>query len=368
VTIFGRTLALMGMAVFIADGAAYLLLSATQPGMGSMSPPMRPAGDSPPPPPPGDPGQPPSNSTAGPPPGGPGPPQPPGMRTNQHFLWTWIALLEAVALIPMAWLFAGGLAAPLKRFANASNRVGLDANVPPLAREGPTELVAAVDAFNSMQGRLKRLIDERTHMVGAIAHDLRTPLMRLAFRLDDLDPPLGDKVRADIDEMRIMISAALDFIRERSSNMQHERLDLRLLVERVVEEQSDLGHEVVLKAGLPVTIEGNPLALRRAVANVVENAIRYGERARVDLLASGADCRLEIDDDGPGIPESLQAQVFEPFFRIEGSRNRNTGGIGLGLAAVRAIVREHSGEILIGNRKEGGLKVVINLPVIQPDL
>jgi signal transduction histidine kinase len=248
------------------------------------------------------------------------------------------------------------------RFAVAAERVGRDSNLPPLLREGPTELAAAVDSFNAMQARLRRLIDERTQMVGAIAHDLRTPLMRLAFRLDDLEQPLGDKVRADIEEMRTMISAALDFIRDRSSSGQHERLDLRLLVERVVEEQGDLGHDVALLPGAPVTIEGNPLALRRAVANVVENAIRYGERARLTLATSGSRCRLEIDDDGPGIPEALQEQVFDPFFRIEGSRNRNTGGIGLGLAAVRAIVREHSGEIVMGNRKEGGLKVTITLP------
>jgi signal transduction histidine kinase len=130
-----------------------------------------------------------------------------------------------------------------------------------------------------------------------------------------------------------------------------------------VEEQSDLGFDVTLQAGAPVTIQGNPLALRRAVTNVVENALRYGERARLQLTRSAAHCQLEIDDDGPGIPEPLQAQVFEPFFRIEGSRNRNTGGIGLGLAAVRAIVLEHAGEVTLANRRDGGLRVRILLPL-----
>jgi two-component system OmpR family sensor kinase len=274
-----------------------------------------------------------------------------------------VFLFGLAALLPLAWLFARALSAPIRRFAEAAKRVGNDPNAPPLPREGPAEMLAAVDSFNSMQARLNRLIQERTHMVGAIAHDLRTPLTRLAFRLDDLPPPLGDKVSADIHEMKSMISAALDFIRDRSSIGQHERLDFRLLVERVVDDQSDLGHDVTLQAGVPITIQGVPLALRRMVVNLVENALKYGERARLRLNATNRSCTLEIDDDGPGIPEPLQAQVFEPFFRLEASRNRDTGGIGLGLASVRAIVLDHGGDITLGNRKGGGLRVMISLPM-----
>jgi two-component system OmpR family sensor kinase len=274
-----------------------------------------------------------------------------------------VFLFGLAALLPLAWLFARALSAPIRRFAEAAKRVGHDPNAPPLPREGPAEMLAAVDSFNSMQARLNRLIQERTHMVGAIAHDLRTPLTRLAFRLDDLPPPLGEKVSADIQEMKSMISAALDFIRDRSSIGQHERLDFRLLVERVVDDQSDLGHDVTLQAGVPITIQGVPLALRRMVVNLVENALKYGERARLRLNATSRSCTLEIDDDGPGIPEPLQAQVFEPFFRLEASRNRDTGGIGLGLASVRAIVLDHGGDITLGNRKGGGLRVMISLPM-----
>lgn len=271
--------------------------------------------------------------------------------------------LGAATLMPLAWLFARALSAPIRRFSEAAQRLGMDPSAPALPREGPREMLVAVDSFNAMQARLNRLIRERTNMVGAIAHDLRTPLTRLAFRLDDLPSPLREKVDRDIQEMKTMISAALDFIRDRSLTTHLERLDFRLLVESVVDNQSDLGHDVTLQAGEPLTLTGNPIALRRMVANLVENALKYGERARLRLRVVESRCVLEIDDDGPGIPESLQEQVFEPFFRLESSRNRDTGGIGLGLSTVRAIVLEHGGDIALGNRKGGGLRVSVVLPV-----
>jgi two-component system OmpR family sensor kinase len=271
--------------------------------------------------------------------------------------------LGAATLLPLAWLFARALSAPIRRFSEAARRLGRDPNAPPLPREGPAEMLLAVDSFNSMQARLNRLIQERTHMVGAIAHDLRTPLTRLAFRLEDLPQPLREKVDADIHEMKSMVSAALDFIRDRALSGQREPLDFRLLVESVVDDQSDLGHDVVLQSGTPITIAGNPLALRRMIGNLVDNALKYGERARLRLRVANDQCILDIDDDGPGIPEQLQQQVFEPFFRLETSRSRDTGGIGLGLATVRAIVLDHGGEIGLGNRKGGGLRVTVSLPV-----
>jgi signal transduction histidine kinase len=277
----------------------------------------------------------------------------------------WLFGIGLAVLLPLAWLFAQALAAPIRRFAAAARRLGNDPNAPPLARDGPTEMQAAVDSFNAMQARLNRLLQERTQMIGAIAHDLRTPLTRLAFRLDDLPHPLHDKVSADIHEMKAMISAALDFIRDRSLGAQRERLDFRLLVESVVDDQSDLGHDVTLQTGATIALEGDPIALRRMVVNLVDNALKYGERARLRLRVTGDRCVLEVDDDGPGIPDGLQERVFEPFFRAEASRNRDTGGIGLGLAAVRAIVLDHGGEVSVGNRKEGGLRAAVTLPAMK---
>jgi two-component system OmpR family sensor kinase len=273
----------------------------------------------------------------------------------------WLFALGIMLLLPLAWLFSRALVAPIQRFSIASQRLGSDTRAAPLPLDGPREMRAAIESFNTMQARLNRLLEERTHMIGAIAHDLRTPLTRLAFRLESLPPPLGDKVNADILEMKTMISAALDFIRERSSGGRRERLDFRLLVESVVDDQTDVGNDVTLQEGDPLILSGDATALRRMVVNLVENALKYGERARLRLKRQAQDCTLEIDDDGPGIADSQQQRVFQPFYRIEASRNRNTGGIGLGLATVRAIVLDHGGSIGLRNRPEGGLRVTVTI-------
>ena len=275
----------------------------------------------------------------------------------------WLFGLGLLVLLPIAWLFARTLAAPIRQFADAAERLGNDTSAPPVPRNGPREMLRAVDSFNAMQARINRMMQERTQMIGAIAHDLRTPLARLSFRLDGLPSPLGEKVEADIQEMKTMISAALDFIHDRSLGLHKQRLDFRLLVESVADDLVDVGHDVVVQPGPAITLEGDPVALRRAVVNLVENGLKYGERVRMYPRTVDKECVLEIDDDGPGIPDALQRQVFEPFFRMEASRNRGTGGIGLGLATVRAIVFDHGGTVELRNRKDGGLRVVMALPL-----
>jgi two-component system OmpR family sensor kinase len=278
----------------------------------------------------------------------------------------WLFAIGAVLMLPAAWLFARALAAPLHRFAQGAERLGMDPHAPQLPPSGPPEMQSAIDSFNAMQSRITRLLEERSQMIGAIAHDLRTPLMRLSFRLDGLESPLKEKVESDIHEMKLMISAALDFLRDQAARRSRERLDLRLLVESVIDDQADVGHDVTLmeaESAAAVLIEGDPVALRRLLVNVVDNALKYGERARVRLRIQGRHACIEVDDDGPGIPESLQQRVFDPFFRAESSRNRETGGIGLGLTTVRAIALDHGGGIELRNRKEGGLRVVVSLPL-----
>lgn len=271
-------------------------------------------------------------------------------------------VLGLLATLPMAWWFSRALAAPIRRFADAADRLGQNPDAPALPRSGPPELVQAADSFNAMQARLARLLNERTHMVAAIAHDLRTPLARLAFRLDGVPPALREKAAADIDEMKAMIAAALDFIRDHSRAGLREPLDFRLLVESVVDDLIDTGHEVTFEPGASVVLSGDPLALRRMVTNLIDNALKYGQRARLSLTAGNGNCRLRIDDDGPGIDPAQREQLFMPFFRGEASRNRDTGGIGLGLSAAHSIALAHGGEISLENRPEGGLRVTVLLP------
>ncbi len=288
------------------------------------------------------------------------------VKRNPYALHLQALMLFAVGLLillPLAWLFSRALSIPIINFSQAAKRLGSNPNAPPLPVEGPKEMLSAIESFNSMQARLNSLLQERNEMIAAIAHDLRTPLTRLAFRLDDLPSPLNEKVSADIQEMKSMISGALDFIRDRTLSTRRERLDFRLLVESVVDDQTDLGRDVLLARGPALTVLGDPLALRRVVMNVVDNAIKYGERARLKLAVSQDHCVLNIDDDGPGIPEAQQQRVFEPFFRLESSRNRDTGGVGLGLAVVRAIVIDHGGDIRLHNGATGGLRITITLPL-----
>ena len=271
-------------------------------------------------------------------------------------------VLGLLVLLPLAWWFSRALSAPIREFAKAADHLGRNPDAPALPSHGPSEIALAADSFNTMQTRLNRMVGERTHMVGAIAHDLRTPLARLAFRLEKLPAGEQEKAQADIDEMKSMISAALDFLRDQSQVGPRERLDFGSLVESVANGLADTGHDVVLELGAPVTVIGDPIALRRLVANLIDNALKYGQRARLRLFATGNTCRLEIDDDGPGINPAHAEQLFMPFFRGEASRNRDTGGIGLGLSAAQSIASSHGGEISLRNRHGGGLRATVTLP------
>ncbi len=207
----------------------------------------------------------------------------PHRRLSDEFK-TQVALLFLAGLlanVPLAWRFSRALSAPIKRFAEAADRLGRNPDAAALQRSGPPEIVRAAESFNAMQARLNRLINERTHMVAAIAHDLRTPLARLSFRLDGLQPPLREKAMADIDEMKAMIPAALDFIQNDRHRGVRAPLDLRLLVESVVDNATDIGADAELLPGPAITLDGDPLALRRAVMNLLENALKYGKRARL---------------------------------------------------------------------------------------
>jgi len=271
--------------------------------------------------------------------------------------------LSILAVSPLAWLFARRLAGPITAFADAAERLGRDPRAVPLELTGSSEVLAAVSAFNMMQERLRRYVEDRTAMIGAIAHDLRTPLTRLRFRIEATPEDVRVKLASDIDQMEAMISAALAFVRDTTRPAERTRLELASLLESVVDEAAETGGQATVERGEKIVIEGDPVALKRLVANLVENALKYGQVARGRVFRDGGMAILEVDDDGPGIPASELERVFEPFFRGEPSRNRETGGIGLGLAVVRSLARAHGGDVELINRPEGGLRASVRLPI-----
>jgi signal transduction histidine kinase len=272
-------------------------------------------------------------------------------------------LIAFLGLSPIAYVFARGLSAPIVAFAKAARRLGRDPGAPPLELDGPREVVMAVEAFNEMQERIRRYVFDRTAMIGAIAHDLRTPLTRLRFRIEQAPDDLREKLAADLDEMEDMVAAALAFVRDASMPAHRQKLDLVSLVETVVQELAETGSPVEFEESPRLVIEGDPLALRRLLSNLIVNAVKFGERARVRVRSEAGQAVVEVDDDGPGVPVSELDRVFEPFFRREPSRNRQTGGAGLGLAVVRSVARAHGGDAILVNRANGGLTARAVIPL-----
>lgn len=259
---------------------------------------------------------------------------------------TLLLLFAGFAVVaPAGFLFARRITAPLKQFSDAAERLGRDPHAPQMALRGPAEIGAAAEAFNAMQGRLKRYVDDRTAMVGAISHDLRTPLARIRFKLEGADQKLKDSVLSDIAQMEQMILGALTFIRNESTPRHRERLDLLSLLECVVDDAAMVGGDVEILDSTPVTVDGDATALQRLFVNLVNNAVTYGGQARVRVSAMDGQAVVEIDDAGDGLsPDDLE-RVFQPFYRADASRNVDAGGMGLGLPIARSTARAHGGDV-----------------------
>jgi signal transduction histidine kinase len=268
--------------------------------------------------------------------------------------------LGIVALI--ALLMARRVAAPIRRLADAAERLGLDLDAPPLPETGSRELRSAAAAFNRMQQRLKRLVEDRIRMLAAISHDLRTPLTRLRLRLELIgDQAARAKAERDLDEMQAMLEATLALAREEARSEPLVRVDLAELVQTACDGFCDAGHAVTYAGPAHLAYTGRQVALRRALDNLIANAVAYGGRADVELAKQGPWIEVRIGDRGPGIPEALRERVFEPFFRLEESRSRETGGSGLGLAVARSVARGHGGDVSLEDRPGGGLLAVLRL-------
>ena len=247
---------------------------------------------------------------------------------------------------------------PLGQFAGAAERLGRDPAAAVIAVDGPAEIGRAAHAFNLMQTRLRSFVDDRTAMIGAISHDLRTPLTRMRFRIEDVSDDVRDGLLEEVAEMEAMITSVLEFIRDASAPGLRERLDLRTLVDDVVEDAVMIGNDVTVEASQAATVDIDVLGMRRVFDNLLENAVKYGSRARVRLTTDATSAIAEIRDDGPGLPEHELERVFEPFYRSEAARSSDKGGNGLGLAVCRSIARAHGGDVRLIRSTEGFLAQV----------
>lgn len=262
---------------------------------------------------------------------------------------------------------------PVATLAAAADALGRDVNAPPLPETGPLEVATAAAAFNTMAARIRRFVDDRTFMLSAIGHDLRTPITRLKLRAEFMDDDeQRAKMLADLDELTAMVSATLAFGRDVAGDEPVRAVDLAALIRTLLDETVDARPEteaLLTYAGPEqLTVRARPVALKRALTNLVHNALNYGRSAEVTLLPartspSGRMVTVLIDDRGPGIPLDQIDQVFQPFHRLEGSRNRETGGTGLGLPIARNIMRAHGGDVTLSNRPGGGARATVSLPL-----
>ncbi|WP_236037395.1 ATP-binding protein [Belnapia arida] len=297
---------------------------------------------------------------------------PPRPWHSETFLIAFFAMTLAAGLL-INWAVRR-LTRPVRLLAEAAERLGRDVNAPPMPERGPTEVAKAAHAFNTMAERIRRFVGDRTQMLAAIGHDLRTPITRLRLRAEFMDDDeQRRKMLADLDEMEAMVAATLAFARDDSAGEPTVALDLAALCRTVLDEAADARPDLAEAIGYSgperLAVQARPVALKRALANLVGNALAYGGAARLALTGpeaprgpGGGIVRLAVEDEGPGIPDDQLEAVFQPFRRLEASRNRETGGTGLGLPIARNIFRAHGGDVVLRNRKGGGLVALATLP------
>lgn len=286
---------------------------------------------------------------------------------SSAFLTTFAAM-SVVAAVLTLWAVRR-LTQPVATLAAAAEALGRNVNAPPLPETGPTELAQAAAAFNTMAARLRRFIDDRTFLLTAIGHDLRTPITRLRLRAEFMeDEEQRRRMVSDLDELEAMVSATLAFGRDATLEERATALDFAALVTTVLNEAADARTPIdpaaiTLSCPAQLAVFVRPMALKRALTNLIANALNYGTTVHATLHPPAAGMvTLHIDDTGPGMDAADLERVFLPFVRLEASRNRETGGVGLGLSIARNIVRAHGGDVVLSNRPEGGLRATVTLP------
>lgn len=295
------------------------------------------------------------------------PPRAPPQGSRHNLSKILIGFVISIALL--AYLVTRMTMLPLKKMAQAATDLGDDINHSPLELTGASEIRQASAAFNAMQRRIREHIAQRTQMLAAITHDLQTPLTRLRLRLEKVaDPELQRRLVGDLSAMQQMVKEGLDLARSMDTTEAMQTLDLDSLLDSVCADATDAGQDVSLTGRAAMAVMGRPMALRRCLVNLIDNAVKYGRLAQVTVERcgtverSGTLARIRIRDAGPGIPADQQAKVFEPFYRIETSRSRESGGTGLGLTIARNIAEQHSASLMLANHVDGGLEVTLSVP------
>ena len=275
-----------------------------------------------------------------------------------------VLILALISTLIVVLIATRHLATPLERFAEGARRFGKDFRAPPIAVVGPHEIRQAILAFNAMQAQIQHFLNDRTQMLAAISHDLRAPLTRMRLRGEFVeDAEQQSRLFRDVDEMQSMVNSALDFFRDDARLEPATDFDLAELLLTVIDDFKDAGVDVAYIGIGRMVYNGRPVGIKRAVVNLIDNAVKYGLEVSVELDTLPDWVEICVKDRGPGIAPELQEQVFAPFYRIEGSRNKHTGGVGLGLSAARATVLEHGGALTLGNQPGGGLEVIVALPL-----
>jgi signal transduction histidine kinase len=269
-----------------------------------------------------------------------------------------LAAVIFVSLIAVRWATR-----PLNVLADAAEELGKNINRPPLRESGPLEVSRAARAFNRMQELLIRYIQDRTRIFAAMSHDLKTPITRLRLRAELLDDShLREQFTRDLGEMEALVKTTLDFMRGTNEEEPAQPVDMEAMLESLQQNLQETGATIVIEGRPLKPYWGKPQALKRCLANLLENAIKYGKSARILVSDNDEQIEIRIEDEGPGIPEAELQRVFEPFYRVEESRSRDTGGTGLGLSIARSVVEAHGGTLSLTNRAEGGLVAFLSLP------
>lgn len=271
-------------------------------------------------------------------------------------------IFQLITLVAAAWYGAKALSRPVRRLSEAAERLSENLDSPPLEITGPREARQAAHTFNLMQQNIREQMQQRARLLAAVSHDLRTPLSRLKLRVEQIEEPrLHDQMTQDLNDMIGMLDATLTYLNEHRKSEVLQQLDLQALIESLVENAQDNGDDVQCE-GHCRPIATQAMALRSSLHNLIDNALRYAGSASVIIEDSDQRVRISVIDHGPGIAPQLHERIFEPFYRLEGSRNRNSGGVGMGMTIAREAARRMGGELYLAQTPGGGLTAILDVP------